>query len=146
MAAAVERLWLVPPSKRVATGAGLARATTDSRLTGHLRGELDAITLKALAVKPDDRYSSVAELGADIHRYLRAKPVQALDRRIKPDDLIARLSRNPNVRIRHAPPVPAGDPWTVSQATRSARRVSLTAELLAKEQGESSSQLSALTK
>jgi non-specific serine/threonine protein kinase/serine/threonine-protein kinase len=42
-----------------------------------LRGDLDWITLKALERNPDCRYSSPAELAADIERYLRNNPVVA---------------------------------------------------------------------
>jgi eukaryotic-like serine/threonine-protein kinase len=39
--------------------------------------ELDAITMKALAKKVDDRYQSAAEMRADIQRYLDGHPVDA---------------------------------------------------------------------
>ena len=40
-----------------------------------LRGDLDAITAKALAKARDDRYPSVAELAADLRRHLAFEPV-----------------------------------------------------------------------
>ena len=40
--------------------------------------DLDAIVLKALARRPDDRYASVAELQADLRRLLEGRPVQAV--------------------------------------------------------------------
>ena len=39
--------------------------------------ELDAITMKALAKKVEDRYQSAAEMRADIQRYLDGQPVDA---------------------------------------------------------------------
>jgi non-specific serine/threonine protein kinase/serine/threonine-protein kinase len=42
-----------------------------------LRGDLDAITLKALEKEPARRYASPSELAADIGRYLRGEPVLA---------------------------------------------------------------------
>ena len=42
-----------------------------------LRGDLDAIVLKAMAPEPARRYASVAELADDICRYLAHEPVQA---------------------------------------------------------------------
>jgi serine/threonine-protein kinase len=39
--------------------------------------EVDAITMKALAKKVDDRYQSAAEMRADIQRYLDGQPVDA---------------------------------------------------------------------
>jgi serine/threonine-protein kinase len=42
-----------------------------------LRGELDAIVMRALQKQPDDRYQTAAELGEDIARYLSGRPVLA---------------------------------------------------------------------
>lgn len=42
-----------------------------------LRGDLDAILIKALARNPEQRYRSAAELGADLQRYLHDLPVRA---------------------------------------------------------------------
>jgi eukaryotic-like serine/threonine-protein kinase len=105
LAAAIEQLWIVRPSDAVVPGAGRARATTDVRLVGRLRGELDAIALKSLALNADERYASVTELAADLHRYLRGEHVLAVPDRIKTEDLVAQLSRNPNVRVRNRMPV-----------------------------------------
>ena len=41
------------------------------------KGELDIITMKALAEDPTQRYGSASELGADIERYLRDEPILA---------------------------------------------------------------------
>ena len=42
-----------------------------------LRGDLDAIVLKAMRKEPDQRYRSAGELGDDIGRVLRREPVSA---------------------------------------------------------------------
>jgi serine/threonine-protein kinase len=42
-----------------------------------LRGDLDAIVLKALREEPERRYASVAELVGDLRRYLKRLPVSA---------------------------------------------------------------------
>jgi eukaryotic-like serine/threonine-protein kinase len=133
LAAAIDQLWIVRPSEAVVPGAGPARATTDDRLLGRLRGELDAITLKALARTPAERYASVAALAEDVQRYLRGERVLAVPERIKTEELVAQLSRNPNVRVRHRAPV---DPTTreartpLSPVARSGRRVTVSAALV----------------
>jgi serine/threonine-protein kinase len=42
-----------------------------------IAGDLDRIVLKALATRPEDRYSSVPELAADLQRWLAGAPVSA---------------------------------------------------------------------
>ncbi|MFN3815141.1 protein kinase domain-containing protein [Brevundimonas sp.] len=44
-----------------------------------LRGDLDAIILKALRRRPEDRYESVEALAGDVRRYLDHRPVTARD-------------------------------------------------------------------
>jgi eukaryotic-like serine/threonine-protein kinase len=69
-----------PPSAAVVqtpATAAAQRATTPSRLSRNLRGDLDAIVLMALRKEPERRYSSVAALRDDILRYLRGRPVSA---------------------------------------------------------------------
>ncbi|HZU24379.1 MAG TPA: serine/threonine-protein kinase [Bryobacteraceae bacterium] len=53
------------------------RGVDAGRLLRSVRGELDAITLKALEKDRARRYASAAELAADIGRWLRNEPVQA---------------------------------------------------------------------
>src|SRR5580658_510153 len=65
------------PSTQSARGAGACRGTTPESLTRQLRGDLDAITLKALARKPAERYPSAAALAQDIRRYTEGKPIEA---------------------------------------------------------------------
>lgn len=42
-----------------------------------LRGDLDAITIKALKKRPEERYATVSEFAADIERHLEGRPVRA---------------------------------------------------------------------
>jgi serine/threonine-protein kinase len=133
LAAAREQLWIANPSEVVVPGAGLARATTDIRLAGRLRGELDAITLKALALKPADRYTNVAALAEDLQRYLKGERVLAVPERITTENLVAQLSRNPNVRVRHrlpADPTARAARSLASMVAKGGRRVQVSAELV----------------
>jgi eukaryotic-like serine/threonine-protein kinase len=54
-----------------------ARRVAVSLWTRQLRLDLDWIVLKAMAKEPDQRYSSAAELAADVQRYMRLEPVLA---------------------------------------------------------------------
>lgn len=54
-----------------------ARNTTPDNLARMLRGDLDNILGKALAINPSDRYASVAAFSTDIDRYLANEPVDA---------------------------------------------------------------------
>jgi serine/threonine-protein kinase len=47
------------------------------RWARRLRGDLDTITMKALAREPERRYPSAAALAEDLRRYLTSRPVQA---------------------------------------------------------------------
>jgi non-specific serine/threonine protein kinase/serine/threonine-protein kinase len=51
-----------------------ATAPYDTRL---LRGDVDAIVLKAMADLPEDRYAAAEELGDDLARFLDGRPVAA---------------------------------------------------------------------
>jgi eukaryotic-like serine/threonine-protein kinase len=53
-----------------------------------LRGDLDAIVMKAMRTEPERRYASVAELADDIRRYLAREPVLA-----RPDSMSYRIRR-----------------------------------------------------
>ncbi len=53
------------------------RASSPRKLARRLRGDLDAITLKALAYNVDNRYLTAQALGDDIRRYLSGRPVAA---------------------------------------------------------------------
>lgn len=60
-----------------ANQASLERHTRPNQLRKILRGDLDAIALKALRSEPDQRYASVHELADDIRRYLSGHAVLA---------------------------------------------------------------------
>jgi len=65
---AITEKSMVPAQNRAADGPTLAR---------QLRGDLDAITLKALEKDRARRYATPSELADDIGRYLRNEPVRA---------------------------------------------------------------------
>lgn len=68
------------PSTRVSTQASMAgqnSETDPAQWARQLRGDLDWITLKALAAERERRYSSPADLAADLGRYLRNEPITA---------------------------------------------------------------------
>lgn len=72
-----------------AHGAALAaRQSTSRGLIHTLSGDLDTIVAKCLKKPPDERYGTVAELSADIQRYLDGQPVQA-----RPDSFSYRASK-----------------------------------------------------
>jgi serine/threonine protein kinase len=56
---------------------GAARGTEPPRLAKLLRGDLDAVLMKALRKEPEQRYPTAGELGEDIRRYLEGRPVKA---------------------------------------------------------------------
>jgi non-specific serine/threonine protein kinase/serine/threonine-protein kinase len=55
-----------------------ARSETTVDLRRMLEGDLDAIALRSVAVSAAERYGSVAELAADVSRYLEGRPVRAV--------------------------------------------------------------------
>jgi eukaryotic-like serine/threonine-protein kinase len=71
------------PSSRIQTQGGDSAITARNRgtdapsLTRQLRGDPDAVVLKALEKDRKRRYGSPAELAADLGRYLRNEPVSA---------------------------------------------------------------------
>ena len=69
------------PSTQSAQAASTHRGTTPESLTRQLRGDLDAITLKALAREPAERYPSAATVAQDIRRYIEGKAIKALPAR-----------------------------------------------------------------
>ncbi len=67
----IERLILEASPSRPST------STKDRSLRRRLRGDLDAIVLKALRARPEDRYPSVEALASDVRRHLEGLPVTA---------------------------------------------------------------------
>ena len=59
-----------------------ARRTTPARHVRQLAGDLDAIVRHAMAVRPDERYSSVEQLSNDIGRALELRPLHARPRAV----------------------------------------------------------------
>ncbi|TKR30158.1 serine/threonine protein kinase [Luteimonas gilva] len=53
------------------------RRLTPQRLRRELRGDLDAIVLKALRKEPEQRYASVQDLAGDLRAWLQHRPVEA---------------------------------------------------------------------
>jgi eukaryotic-like serine/threonine-protein kinase len=62
---------------RGALATAQGRRTAADALSRELRGDLDAIAMKALEKERSRRYGSAAELAADVGRYLRTEPVVA---------------------------------------------------------------------
>lgn len=70
--------YLKTPSRaKIEEAAAARRATTPSRLSRTLRGDLDAVLLKALSSNVSDRYPSVEAFRADLVRWLDERPVLA---------------------------------------------------------------------
>jgi serine/threonine protein kinase/TolB-like protein/cytochrome c-type biogenesis protein CcmH/NrfG len=69
------------PSTQHVQEAIAARGTTSEKLNRQLRGDLDAVALKALAKAPAERYPSAAALAHDLRCYLDGKPIEALPAR-----------------------------------------------------------------
>lgn len=61
----------------LAAGVAEAQGTSRRGLQRLLRGDLDAIVMKALRKEPEDRYESVAHLVHDVERFLDGQPVTA---------------------------------------------------------------------
>ncbi len=71
-------LVVTRPAEGTAAEELAARRHLDPRrLRRELRGDLDAIVLKALRKEPAQRYASVAELAADVQAWLERRPVAA---------------------------------------------------------------------
>jgi serine/threonine protein kinase/TolB-like protein len=85
---AIAMARIEPPSTKLAPEAGPARGTTQDKLARRLRGDLDAIVLKALSGDPQRRYASTAALADDLQRYLSGEPVEA-----RPDSLLYRAGK-----------------------------------------------------
>jgi len=76
------------PSAQVEPDAAHKRSTTVRTLSRRLRGDLDAIILKALAKAPASRYQSASAFADDLQRSLSGEPVDA-----RPDRLGYRCAK-----------------------------------------------------
>ncbi|MEM1205800.1 MAG: tetratricopeptide repeat protein [Acidobacteriota bacterium] len=69
------------PSSRVLSGVAGTASPADGpdrrRLGQQLRGDLDAVVLKALAKDPARRYGTAADLAQDVERHLQGRPIAA---------------------------------------------------------------------
>lgn len=66
-------------SKEVTDAMFAARGSDRKKLTEFLRGDLDAILLKALAKNREERYASADDLIRDLKRFLKDEPVEAVE-------------------------------------------------------------------
>ncbi len=87
-------------------------AVPPSHHDGELTPDIDAIVMKSLAKRVEDRYQSAAQMRADIERYLAGRPVAAVAPPV-PDDAatgtaVVPASSDPtDTAERHRPPPPA---------------------------------------
>ncbi len=88
MEEAVLEQELAPPSGRVAAAQAASTGSSVRALARQLRGDLDAIVLKSLRKKSDQRYATAQAFAEDLQRWLRKEPVSA-----QPDALGYRLRR-----------------------------------------------------
>lgn len=68
------------PSTRAGANAGSAGAVASRparELAGRLRGDLDAIVLKAMRKEPPERYASAESMASDLRAFLSGRPVAA---------------------------------------------------------------------
>ena len=93
---AITTVEVKKPSAQCDSEAIAARATTPEKFTRLLRGDLDAIALKALAKDPAKRYPSVTALAEDLRRYLDGRLIEALPARFS-DRLLKFVRRNKTV-------------------------------------------------
>jgi len=77
-----------PPAREGARRVRPSAAAADPSIQRALRGDLDAIVLKALERRPDDRYDTINALAEDVDRYLHKRPVHA-----RPDSEWYRVSK-----------------------------------------------------
>jgi serine/threonine-protein kinase len=79
---AIATIEVKKPSLQLEQAAAASRASGAERLARQLRGDLDAVVLKALAKDPAQRYPSAAAMAEDLRRYLDGKPIRARPARI----------------------------------------------------------------
>jgi len=76
--AIIESDLRVPSRLKVTEVAAAARGTTPERIARDLRGDLDAVLLRALARAPAARYASAAAFRDDLERWLEGRTVAAV--------------------------------------------------------------------
>jgi len=79
---AIGSLEIKKPSMLHSLPASADRTPANEVWARQLRGDLDAIALKALDREPSKRYQSAAAFAQDIERHLAGKPIEALPARI----------------------------------------------------------------
>jgi serine/threonine protein kinase/TolB-like protein/Flp pilus assembly protein TadD len=79
---AISTLEIKKPSMLQSLPTSADRTFTTDVSARQLRGDLDAIALKALDREPSKRYPSAAAFAEDIERYTARRPIQALQARI----------------------------------------------------------------
>jgi serine/threonine-protein kinase len=70
-------LPIEPPSERVDAAAAASRGGSEPRVAAAIRGDLDAIVLRALAAQPSARYDGAEAFALDLRRHLAHQPVLA---------------------------------------------------------------------
>jgi serine/threonine-protein kinase len=115
-----------------AAAAGLADG---KRLARRLRGDLDAVMAKALAVAPGDRYSSAEAFDSDLGRYRQGLPVAA--RRITWAARAVKFTRRNKLGVALAGVLAvsiiggtSGVAWQAARATREADRATAIKDFL----------------
>ncbi len=96
---AIGTLEIKKPSMFQRLSASADRAPVTETWTRQLRGDLDAIALKALDKEPSKRYQSAAAFAEDIESYLARKPIQALPARFTDRLYKFALRNKPGVAI-----------------------------------------------
>lgn len=66
------------PSTKIDPKAAEVRATAPEKLVRSLKGELDAIVMKAIASDVTQRYQTARDFAQDLKAYLEGRPIQAL--------------------------------------------------------------------
>jgi serine/threonine protein kinase/TolB-like protein len=74
---AIATIEVKKPSTQLEQASAASRASTAERLARQVRGDLDAVALKALAKDPAQRYSSAEAIAQDLRRHLEGKPIRA---------------------------------------------------------------------
>jgi len=103
---AIAAVEVKKPSAQLEANAVTARGTIPGTRARILRGDLDAIALKALAKDPAKRYASASALADDLRRHLAARPIEALPARFA-DRVTKFLRRNRTIVAVTVPAVTA---------------------------------------